>query len=308
MSAQATQNDDLIILSDNIPSSFDASNPIVSPQVTQNTEESNPIISFDANQTETNQSSTDNIVIGEQTPESNPVISLSEDNNLIWSSESPVIWLEETATTPNIDLNLGTEASPSNDLFNLNELKEETPTLEKTEETVNNSLTDSWDLFLNSETQAKDEKEETATHSENAFDFWWISISWDLNKESQEEDVLSWAWAGLGIWLWLWESKDDSLDMDSILDNTIEKLKKRQDWISWQKTSKQQVIDELEEKIKELREEVSTLKKEISDLDEENWKIELNVGHLEAMKAGKTPQITPKTRTHNSKKVLKVTK
>jgi hypothetical protein len=65
--------------------------------------------------------------------------------------------------------------------------------------------------------------------------------------------------------------------MNSILNNTIDKLKLRQSGIELQKSTKILTINDLESKIKELREQVTSLKREIVFLDDENIKIEINV-------------------------------
>jgi regulator of replication initiation timing len=93
--------------------------------------------------------------------------------------------------------------------------------------------------------------------------------------------------------------------MNSILNNTIDKLKKRQAWIAWQKSQKTTTIDDLEAKIKDLREKVAYLKKEIVFLDDENIKIDINIWNLESMKTWKTIKTPSKTREHNTKKLTK---
>jgi hypothetical protein len=106
------------------------------------------------------------------------------------------------------------------------------------------------------------------------------------------------------------KQEDDSLwDMNAILNNTIDKLKLRQSWIELQKSTKILTINDLESKIKELREQVTSLKREIVFLDDESIKIEINVWNLESMKLWKTTKVIPtKTRTHNTKKLVKEVK
>lgn len=265
--ATATQNDDLIILSDNISSTF-WEEPIISQDFNDN----NSIISFDTPNTdwvetnistvsvETNLKQDDNInldlpiVNNEQVTANEPV------STQIWeisNVQEPQIVQEETTTLDN---------SISNLFWDINF---ETPTAILKDVTETDKVEEKVDLFKN-ETDLGLKEEST-----NLF---------DKSEESTDESIG---------------------DMNSILNSTIDKLKKRQAGIAWQKSIKSTTINELEWKIKELRDQVTYLKKEIVFLDEENIKIDINVWNLESMKIWKQTKIVNKTREHNTKKLTK---
>ncbi len=292
MSSQTTQNDDLIILSDNIPTSFDWNNPIVSDASSENVvSEQNPVVLQTADESVTQEQNT-------SLQDNNPIISFdSGDSAISLNPETTEDNQNETsASTENSMENLisfNDNNSETSDIFNLwetNEWSSETP--------INLWETENLDS----------QKIEDGT---NSFDFWWINISWlwetSEEQEKTEENPLSdSSWENINFWIWeQTEDIEEGLDMNSILNNTIEKLKKRQDWISSKRWDKTQKIEELELKIKDLKDQVTELKKEITDLDEENGNIELNVWHLEEMKLWKAPKIASKTRVPNTKKVIK---
>ncbi|NDK08289.1 hypothetical protein EOM39_03490 [Candidatus Gracilibacteria bacterium] len=232
--ATATQGDDLIILSDNINSTF-GNEPIVSEDL--NFGENNSVISFDS-----------------------PVI--TPDSSVVDVNNSPI-----TLESP---LNLDSNVLVDNPIT-ISETTEtdtiESPIEEKKE--MDNSISN---LF------GEINKENTITIS---------------NQNDSEE-------ASISI-----EETDDG-DMNSILNSTIARLKKRQSGIASQKSDKTSRIIELERQIKELRDQVIMLKKEIVFLDDENIKIEINVGNLESMKIGKQSKVNNKpARAHNTKKLTK---
>lgn len=144
------------------------------------------------------------------------------------------------------------------------------------------------------------ENKSTLLEEKSDLDNWVSSLFWDLSSEvkvsteiQQDSDITM-------------SIEDNDWDMNSILNSTITRLKKRQSWISSQKSDKTSRIIELERQIKELRDQVTMLKKEIVFLDDENIKIEINVWNLESMKIWKQNKIGNKpSRPHNTKKLTK---
>lgn len=232
--ATATQGDDLIILSDNINSTF-WNEPIVSEDL--NFWDNNSVISFDS-------------------PVITPDSSVVDVNNSPITLESPL----------NLDSNV----------------------------LVDNPITISETTETDTIVSPIEEKKEIDNSINNLF--------WEINKEnnitiSNQNDSDE---ASISI-----EETDDG-DMNSILNSTIARLKKRQSWIASQKSDKTSRIIELERQIKELRDQVIMLKKEIVFLDDENIKIEINVGNLESMKIWKQSKVNNKpARAHNTKKLTK---
>lgn len=256
--ATATQGDDLIILSDNINSTF-WNDPIVSQDVWVT--DNNSIISFDTTLT-----SPDSNVINDQL--------VSFDN--LPSAE--INTLDSLNTTANLDVNNSiisvddkddkwVQIIPETPLI-LDEKSIE-PVVDKNEENINWVSNIFWSISINNEKSLFGEEE-------------------GITNINPEEDI----------------SETD--DMNSILNWTISRLKKRQTWIASQKSDKTAKIIDLEKQIKDLRDQVTTLKKEIVFLDDENIKIELNVWNLESMKLWKQSKPANKpTRAHNTKKLTK---
>lgn len=265
--ATATQNDDLIILSDNISSTF-----WEEPVISQDFNDNNSIISFDTPNTDWVETNTP-IVSGEANlkQEDNINLDLPIVNNELVSANEPVstqIWEISNVQEPQL-------------------AQEETTTLDNS---ISNLF---WDINFEtpatvvSDTTEVDQGEKKVDLFKNEADLVLKDEKTDLFGVSDETtDELMW-------------------DMNSILESTIKKLKKRQSWIAQQKSGKTTTINELEAKIKELREQVAYLKKEIVFLDDENIKIDINVWNLESMKIWKQTKIVNKTRAHNTKKLTK---
>lgn len=248
--ATATQNDDLIILSDNISSTF-WTDPVISQDL--NFTDNNSVISFD---TPIEIPSNDSLITPSIEPDSNPDVSLFWES-LVSQEDS---WL----------------------------------VLNTIEETDLDSST-----WINLEPQiVKDEKIEIDNSVNNLF--------WDLKITNQDSDSDSLVDNEINLNNNTEIKLDEPVgDMNSILNNTIDKLKKRQTWISLQKSSKITTINDLEAKIKDLRDQVTYLKKEIVFLDEENIKIDINVWNLESMRIWKQTKVASKAREHNTKKLTK---
>ena len=139
--------------------------------------------------------------------------------------------------------------------------------------------------------QTEDKKEENLQEQDSDT----IDFLWDVKEEkedivledsSKDDSVLD--TFAVGGTQSSWAQDDTSGDMNTILEETIQKLKARQEVISSSKGEKNSEVDERNEKIKNLRNEVTELKKEIKDLETEDEKIQANVESLEKMKIGAT--------------------
>jgi hypothetical protein len=121
------------------------------------------------------------------------------------------------------------------------------------------------------------------------------SVSSFLDEKREESDIISFPQG------WSSSSTGDD-DMNSILETTIKKLKKRQLDIAEDKTNKIEQIDIRNEKIRTLKEEVADLKDWVEVLNVENQKIEANITNLEKMKLGSEPIVEVEVK----KKVQKI--
>jgi hypothetical protein len=104
-----------------------------------------------------------------------------------------------------------------------------------------------------------------------------------------------------------WDIGNDE-NMDDILQETIGKLKLRQENISRIKETKNADIDLHNGKIKMLQDKVSSLKSEVDGLDVENTKIQANISSLESMKAPLTDDgggVSIDVKAYNQKRVVK---
>ena len=275
MTTTGQNDDDLIILSDNINTSFDW-NPVISQNIDFG--DNNSVISFDDSTMTTSDTGEKTLI--EQ--ELSPIVSQEQEvTNQVVVPET--VWLSEEPT-----MNL---VGDNQNIF-MSEQDLSTPDLGTQEnvENIDNSMNNLfWDVNMEDSLTTNEDIVDNTTILEptvttnNLLD---LSVSSDIKQE------------------------DDSIwDMNSILNNTIDKLKLRQSGIELQKSTKILTINDLESKIKELREQVTSLKREIVFLDDENIKIEINVWNLESMKLWKPTKATAtKTREHNTKKLVKEVK
>lgn len=271
MATTGQNDDDLIILSDNINTSFDW-NPVISQNIDFG--DNNSVISFGDSTMTTSDTGEKTLIEQELTP----IVSQEQEATnqvlpeTVWFTEEPIMNLVSDSwngLVPEQNLNmqdLGAQENVDNSISNLFWDVNLWDSLTTNEEIVDNS-----NII-----------EPTVTNN-NILD---LSIPQDVKQE------------------------DDSLwDMNAILNNTIDKLKLRQSGIELQKSTKILTINDLESQIKELREQVTSLKREIVFLDDESIKIEINVWNLESMKLWKpTKWTTTKTREHNTKKLVKEVK
>jgi len=254
-------DDDLIILSDNINTTFDL-NPIISQNVDFWTNDS--IISFDE-----------------------PILNLDTEPKItqVVQQSAPLSQLQADVNEP-VSETISFINEPENNLINT---------------TTSNLSFEVWEDV--------EKKDENVWESVKNL-FWDINQSQEIKESQSIVDNNIYSWQPIFNSIDIKEEKEDSLlDMNAILNNTIDRLKKRQSWIASKKSDKTSMIIELERQIKELRDQVIMLKKEIVFLDEENIKIEINVWNLESMKILKsTKAVVSKVREHNTKKLVKEVK
>ncbi len=285
MATPVQNDDDLIILSDNINTSFD-SNPVISQNI--DFWDNNSIISFDSPIQETESLTQTQETTNQLIPESD-----TDLTNINWDVFTTEQWLEPKEEIKSIDNSM-------NNLFwdvNFSELSIESENQNIIDtNTDTNTSTEEENVVSNDNNIDLSPKEDIVSSNYN------IDLSPEENIVSNDNDI------DLSISLSSKE-EDSTLDMNTILNNTIDKLKLRQTGIELQKSTKIITINDLEAKIKELREQVTSLKKEIVFLDEENVKIEINIWSLESMKLWKASKaVNAKVREHNTKKVVKEVK
>lgn len=299
MATAQTQDEDLIILSDSIPTTFDET-PII--EATPQTDSNNSIISFDWSDILWLNSKQETTELPAQTQEENK----DEFNNTLIFSDDLFSWVTESKTEQeNNTININNAENTSiwdifwQNLDQIEEIKEVTPILEDVWPiTIQDTTNELLDL-----TQNNEEIVNANISNEEAID----NIH-DLQIEDKTSDSLIEApidveqnnvanMSDLQV-----ESKDSLWDMDDILTTAVDRMKTRQTVINSEKTKKLINVQEKENTIEKLKAEVSFLKAEINDLDIENEKINLNILNLEDMKLWKALQIQ-KTRTHNTKKV-----
>nr|MDD3720464.1 hypothetical protein [Candidatus Gracilibacteria bacterium] len=305
MTPTATQDEDLIILSDTVTPTFDDA-PIISEDLNR---EKSPVISFDGDNLSSNNETSDN--------ETSQVLPLTET-----STQS----IESNKTVESNELNLD---SSVNYLFgDSSKEQDETPNIpaDQIEESkveisdINQSNISADDLFgnLDFSDNSLNVKEDTVNEElekkENIVDLGESvdqGVLLDQPKEIADEVLPNEIEINTNELIdnentnELVNDDKNTGDMNFILDSTISKLQKRQTGIGDNKSQKISMINELDDKVKELKEKISILKKEVESLDTENSKIEENVSILESMKLGKVLDSIPKTtRAHNTKKLI----
>lgn len=323
MAATQTQNDDLIILSDNVSPTFDDQ-----PVIQQDTETNN-LISFDwwdmsVSWGWSSSSSTWDDSSGSQ------VSWTTTTSTTTWSDDSSSSQSDQLVSDIQIESkqeNTENTLDFSNSLFwdskqeevsslNLTQTEDSTevkPTIDSSMDSITESPAIS---LINNNTEETSTTEESQTEdtskTSTIADIFWTNLNvenkpiQDDVKESKEEDTTSNLFSIKSS-----EETTDNLiqdeneDMNSIITWAIDKMKSRKWNISDKKSKKIWEVDDLEAKVKELKEKISSLKKEITSLDEETDKIDINIESLENMKLGKNPQIlAAKTREHNTRKVI----
>lgn len=305
MTPTATQDEDLIILSDTVTPTFDDA-PIISEDLNR---EKSPVISFDWDNLSSNNETSDN--------ETSQVLPLTET-----STQS----IESNKTVESNELNL--DSSVNYLFWDSSKEQDETPNIpaDQIEESkveisdINQSNISADDLFWNLDfsDNSLNVKEDTVNEElekkENIVDLWESVDQWvllDQPKEIADEVLPNEIEINTNELIdnentnELVNDDKNTWDMNFILDSTISKLQKRQTWIWDNKSQKISMINELDDKVKELKEKISILKKEVESLDTENSKIEENVSILESMKLWKVLDSIPKTtRAHNTKKLI----
>lgn len=94
-------------------------------------------------------------------------------------------------------------------------------------------------------------------------------------------------------------------DRNDILNETIFRLEKRKEVISWVKWSKQDNVALLKEKIAELKSQVSLLEWEIKELEKEEVWIDVDISTIEKMKSVALDTVTERPRKHNLDNIKK---
>ena len=94
-------------------------------------------------------------------------------------------------------------------------------------------------------------------------------------------------------------------DRNDILNETIFRLEKRKEVISWVKWSKQDNVALLKEKIAELKSQVSLLEWEIKELEKEEVWIDVDISTIEKMKSVALDLVTERPRKHNLDNIKK---
>jgi len=292
MATAQTQDEDLIILSDSIPTTFDE-NPIIETE--SQSETNNSIISFDWSDilwlNSISQENTNWIQTENQEKNSDWF------NNTLIFSDDLFSWVtqqkkEEENNILNINENENTSIW---DIFWQNIEKKEDPKIIENNliDTTQESSNEIFDL-----TQNNDKIVDTKTEEKTVNSFF------DLNVEEKKQDTQENKTAINNMLDSQIESKSILWDMDDILMTAIDGMKTRQTVINSEKAKKIMNVQEKENYIEKLKEEVNLLYSEINGLDVENDKISMNILNLEDMKLWKSIQML-KTRTHNTKKVIK---
>lgn len=94
-------------------------------------------------------------------------------------------------------------------------------------------------------------------------------------------------------------------DRNDILNETIFRLEKRKEVISWVKWTKQDNVTSLKEKITELKSQVSLLEWEIKELEREEVWIDVDISTIEKMKSVALDTVTERPRKHNLDNIKK---
>ena len=94
-------------------------------------------------------------------------------------------------------------------------------------------------------------------------------------------------------------------DRNDILNETIFRLEKRKEVISWVKWSKQDNVALLKEKIAELKSQVLLLEWEIKELEKEEVWIDVDISTIEKMKSVALDLVTERPRKHNLDNIKK---
>jgi outer membrane murein-binding lipoprotein Lpp len=101
------------------------------------------------------------------------------------------------------------------------------------------------------------------------------------------------------------DESQDIWDINSILDQTIEKLNSRKWIISTQKDDKSSKVESLLAQIKSLEETVASYREEIESLDVEFKKIDKNISAIEKMKSDSWETNIERPRQHNLNNIKK---
>jgi len=217
------------------------------------------------------------------------------------------------------------------DLWDNEDNKEEL-NLDNNMELDNNSL-DLWNLWPDissnfQESNIEPEKEEKIEVEENKEDlnidnslwFWDVSLESheDTHTEVKEEPIVP--TQDLSVWLSLDDTfsthstpdssstQNPSSDLNSILDETISKLKSRSEVIASDKSVEQDNIKDFKIQISDLEDNVNTSEWIVAGLNKEAAKIRSNIKSLERMKLKDEVVETQKetsVKVHNTKRVRK---
>lgn len=242
-----------------------------------------------------------NIKIEQEEPTNENIIDFWETEIL---KEKPEIKKEESNLDLNFDLGWEKDNITVEDIFWEKEEKKSEPEItEKINKIQENDIDFSFDLWEEKSEKNKQEeikieesKEEIKdTNTENN-----IEMNFDLEpekiEEKTEENIISEdafsVWdtttniSSATIWTVIWwdDSSTWDDDINSILDETIKKLKARKESIEKIKTETSAKIEKLQKEIKALQAEVKEHKSEIKEFDKETSKIEENIESLEKMK------------------------
>lgn len=284
MATTQQNDDDLIILTDDLQTESN-DEMVINLDSEDKTADDDVILTFDD---------------ADETPvkeESNTTeeISIVEDDPFVITTEkstqdTPVINLEENNKSNDLDLDFG-----SLDLWD-SEIKEEKIEVEAP---VNEVTTqeDTLDFGSFDTTETPEEKTDITSEEKTS------EVDMDLNfgdldtqtpennpeealiEEKSVEETVSFAMEETTEVVK--ENDEDSNlgTMETILDETIAKLTKRQDAIHCEEEKQELAISHLEEEIKQLESEKSEAEKKKFDLEAEDKKIKINITQLDKMKA-----------------------
>lgn len=288
--ATTTQNDDdLIILTDEVQS--DSSDEMVINLDSDDTETDEDIIlTFDDWEDDTKEDNkietidSDNVILlnedsfiinEEESKDNKPLDDLSNDMNIDFGSinlEDEVKWEDEkdsiTFADNKDDINFDLWSFAETENLEENNINETVETLwEKTSNTESDIDLNLWNLdFSNTQSNSEEtliNNEETKEDNKKE-----STITFEDDSITQEPETIE-----SNIWT-----------MESILDETIAKLSKRQDAIHFQEEEQVLAISHLEEEIKQLESEKKEAESKKSELSSEDKKIKTNITQLEKMK------------------------
>jgi len=292
MGTTQQNDDDLIILTDDVQTESN-DEMVINLDSEDKPTEDDVILTFDDAEevSQDKKSPTDEITLVDEDP-----FVMTEEIN---TSESTVMKSEEGTTSNNIDLDFGS--------LNLGE-NQEIETKEDTFKNQESSTEDTFDFGLlnTEETNSEILKEVIPQETSNIdmdLSFWNLeektqevlsekenieevipddNISFGTETEEQSEEVIS---TESTIWT-----------MESILDDTIAKLSKRQDVIHTEEEKQVLAISHLEEEIKQLESEKSEAEDKKTELEAEDKKIKTNITQLDKMKSAAEVKPTPKAK------------